>query len=138
MHTATSDPRKQINRCRTSNPGYHLLAVDPAQIAVPANSYYIRKEQTELERHNSKVDCLDSRPHHPVCLEGRPPRLLYALLSIGAFQLGHAAEKHANHDGCKNRLVDRDAGDCLDLLALENDPTSQKAVPERSDRPKDG
>lgn len=47
-----------------------LLAVHPAEVAVPADGDDVGKQDSVLERQECEVDGLDKRPHHPVGLEG--------------------------------------------------------------------
>lgn len=113
------------------------LAVDPAEVAVPANGDDIGKQQTVLQRQEGKVDKLHRRPQHPVGLEGRPPGLVEALLGALALHRGHAAEEDADHDGSKQQLVSRHARQRLDSGIPEADATGQEAQPGRSNRAKD-
>lgn len=96
-----------------------LLAVDPAEVAVPADGDNVGKQDSVLERQEGKVDGLHKRPHHPVGLQGRPPSLLEALLGTVSFHGSHAAEEHANHDGCKQGLVAGNAGKSFDSRVSE-------------------
>lgn len=106
-----------------------LLAVDPAQVAVPANGDNVGKEHTVLQRQEGKVDGLHKRPDHPVGAEGGPPGLLEALLDAGALHGGHAAEEDTNHGRGKDGLVDKDAPEGLDALIGEGDPASEEIEP---------
>lgn len=82
-----------------------------------------------LERQEGEVDHLDKGPDHPVGLEGRPPRLLQALLGAGSLHGGHAAEERADHNGGKDELVAGDAGEHLDALVPRVDVAGQEAEP---------
>lgn len=84
-----------------------------------------------LERQEGEVDHLDERPHHPVGLQRRPPRLVEALLDAGALHRGHAAQERADHDGREEHLVAGDASEHLDALVPRVDVASQEAEPRR-------
>ncbi len=114
-----------------------LLAVDPAEIAVPADGDDIGKEHAVLQGQECKVDGLDKGPDHPVGLEGGPPGFLEALLGGGALHGGHAAEEDANHGGGEDGLVDEDAGEGLDALVGEGDAAGEEVEPGSGGRAKD-
>lgn len=126
-------PRPVLQHSQTNS----LLAIDPAEVAVPANGYDIGKQDAMLKRQEGKVDCLNNGPHQPVGLQGRPPRLLEALFGTGTLHGGHAAEESANHDGSKQRLVAGDAGESFNSRVPEVDVASQESEPGCGDRAKD-
>lgn len=82
-----------------------------------------------LERQERKVDGLNKRPHHPVCLQGRPPGLLEALFGAGALHGGHTAKEHTNHDGSEQALVTGNTGKSLDSGVSEADVARQESKP---------
>lgn len=126
-------PRPVLQHSQTNS----LLAIDPAEVAVPANGYDIGKQDAMLKRQEGKVDCLNNGPHQPVGLQGRPPRLLEALFGTGTLHGGHAAEESANHDGSKQRLVASDAGESFNSRVPKVDIASQESEPGCGDRAKD-
>lgn len=116
--------------------GGKLFAIDPAQIAVPANGNDIGEEHAVLEREKGKVNGLDKGPDHPVGAEGGPPGLLEALLGRITLHGGHAAEEDGNHGGRKDGLIDKDAGEGLDALVGRGDAAGEKVEPGGSGRTK--
>lgn len=115
-----------------------LLAVDPAEIAIPADGDDVGKEHAVLQREKGKVDGLDKRPDHPVGLESGPPGLLEALRGRGALHGGHAAEEDANHGGGKDGLVNEDAGEDFGALVGKGDAAGEKVEPGSGGRSKYG
>ncbi|KAI9171805.1 LOW QUALITY PROTEIN: hypothetical protein HJFPF1_01296 [Paramyrothecium foliicola] len=106
-----------------------LLAVDPAEVAVPTDGNNVGEEHPVRQGHVGEVDKLNKRPDHPVGLERRPPSLLEPLLGAGALHGGHAAQEHTDHDGRKEGLVTGNAGERLHALVPESDVAGKEAKP---------
>lgn len=106
-----------------------LLAVHPAEVAVPPNADHVGEEQPVLQRQEGEVDELHSRPDHPVGLEGRPPGGLELLLGAVALHGGHTAEEDTDHDGRETKLVAGDAADGGETRVGGVDATGEEVEP---------
>lgn len=113
------------------------LAVDPAEVAVPADGDDVGKHDAMGQGHVGEVDELDERPDTPVSLEGRPPRRLELLLGAGALHGGHAAEEDADHDGGEAALVDGHAGEGGEPRVGRVDAACDEVEPSGSHRAED-
>ena len=70
-----------------------LLAVQVAEVAVPAQRDNIDDENSVVQWNQLEVDSLDKRPHHPVLCQSGPVALLQLLLWTCTLHDGHAAQE---------------------------------------------
>ncbi|KEY66491.1 hypothetical protein S7711_10903 [Stachybotrys chartarum IBT 7711] len=121
--------RLGFRSCSSPRASTHLFAVDPAQVAVPADGYDVGEQHPVRQRHIGEVDHLDEWPDHPVGLERGPPRLLEPLLGALALHGGHAAEEDSDHDGREEQLVTGHAREHFNALVPHNDLERQESKP---------
>lgn len=113
-------------------PTLFALAVDPAQITVPPNGNNVGEENAVLQRQKREVDSLNERPHHPVGLESRPPRLFKTLLGASALHGSHAAKERTDHDWGEEGLIAEDASSGLNSSVGKIDVACQESKPSGS------
>jgi hypothetical protein len=114
------------------------LAVEEAQVAIPAQGDDIHQENPVVEWHELEVDDLYEWPDHPVRLQGTLVRAVQLPLRARAFHDGHATEEDEQVGRGEKHLVSSNACDDLGILVPEHDLVLQELEPCGGGRTKDG
>lgn len=110
------NPHDLISPHPTSMSHAHLLthslrAVERTQVAVPANTDNVDKQDAMIQRDKLEVDGLHKRPDHVVGSQGVLVVLVKLIADGTTLEHGHGGQEHADGAGCKNTLIKGDAGE---------------------------
>lgn len=106
-----------------------LLAIQVAEIAVPAQRDNIDDQDSVMQGNQLEVDGLDEWPNHPILCQGGPVALLQLFLRACTLHDGHTAQEDEQVGASKYSLITSNSGKDFSILVFEDDFVLQELKP---------